>query len=460
MQTRSVFLWPDQSCLSRPAGGSDNPRAMLDRRHFLGALGLPAVALGASCSSIDHRRAAAALDRLQGDGRPPDEVARDEGFWRDLQLAFAVDRSIVNLNNGGVSPSPTFVHDRYVQHLGYANQAPPYHMWRLQEPQREMVRQRLAREFGCDAEELAFTRNASESLMACQFGFDLRAGDEVVTSNQDYPRMRSSFAQRARRDGIVVREIALPGPEADDAAVTAAFAAAINERTRLLLCCHVINLSGRILPVRDIVAMARQHSVPVIVDGAHAVGHFPFTFADLDCDYYGTSLHKWLFAPIGTGLLYVRRARIAGLWSLFASEATQAADIRKFEEVGTHPAGGVLATAEALTFHQTLGGARKLARLVYLRDRWAQALRQHDRVRLHTSLLPGRAGGIATIGIDGIDAGALYGHLWNAHRILTSPIVHAEFQGLRVSASVYTTLEEVDRFVEAMEQVLQSGLPA
>lgn len=433
---------------------------MLDRRRFLGALGLPAAGLAAaSCSSIDAGRAADAAAALQGDGRPPDEVARDEDAWRQLQQAFAVDRSMINLNNGGVSPSPTFVHGKYLEHLTYANQAPPYHMWRLQEPQREAVRQRLAREFGCDAEELAFTRNASESLMACQFGFELRAGDEVVTSDQDYPRMRSAFAQRARRDGIVVREVALPAPDRDDAEVVAAFAAAINERTRLLLCCHVINLSGRVLPVRAIVQMARQRGVPVIVDGAHAVAHVPFRFADLDCDYYGSSLHKWLFAPIGTGLLYVRRDKIAGLWSLFASQPEQAGDIRKFEEVGTHPAGNVLAVGEALTFHQALGGDRKLARLCYLRDRWASRLLAHERVRLHTDLRPGRAGGIATVELLGIDANDLYAHLWDRHRILTTPIAHPAVRGLRVSPSVYTTLEEVDRFAEAVLAVLQRGGP-
>jgi selenocysteine lyase/cysteine desulfurase len=226
----------------------------------------------------------------------------------------------------------------------------------------------------------------------------------------------------------------------------------------LLLCSHVINLSGRILPVAAIVAMARARSVPVIVDGAHAFAHFPFKLADLDCDYYATSLHKWLFAPIGTGFLYVRKAKIAGLWPLLAADSSMDADIRKFEEIGTHPAANALAIGEALTFHQTLGAERKAARLVYLRDRWAKRLAGHDRVELHTSLAPGAACGIATVGVRGIDTGKLQDHLWVKHRILTCPIVHPEFAGQRVSPSVYTTLEEIDRFGDAMESAIEHGL--
>ncbi|GAB4146531.1 MAG: aminotransferase class V-fold PLP-dependent enzyme [Planctomycetota bacterium] len=433
---------------------------MLDRRRFLGALGLPPAAALGSCSSVDRCRAKRAIEALRGEDRPAEDVARDESFWREVQLAFSVDRSMVNLNNGGVSPSPSFVHEKYQQHLAYANQAPPYHMWRIQEPHKEPVRQRLARFLDCDPEEVAITRNASESLMVCQHGIDLEPGDEVLTTNQDYPRMRNAFAQRARREGISVREISLPGPDAGDDEVVEAFARAITDRTRLLLCCHVINLTGRILPVRAIARMARDRGVQVIVDGAHAVAHFPFSLGELECDYYGTSLHKWLFAPIGTGLLHVRRDRIGSLWPLFSANEGQRDDIRKFEEIGTHPAACILAIAEALTFHETLGPDRKLARLVYLRDRWCRRLLENDRVRLHTSLEPGRAGGIATVEIEGIEPCALNSHLWQRYRILTTPIAHAEFRGIRVSPSVYTTIEEIDRFADAMERVARNGLPS
>ena len=206
--------------------------------------------------------------------------------------------------------------------------------------------------------------------------------------------------------------------------------------------------------------MARGHGIPVVVDGAHTFAHFPFTQAELDCDYYATSLHKWLFAPHGTGLLYVKRDKIADLWPMMAAPDTMDDDIRKFEEIGTHPAANYLAIGEALTFNQGIGLERKAARMVFLRDRWARRLVEHDRVRLHTSLRPGFACGIATVEVDGVDSVELADHLWETERILTVGIKHPEFEGIRVSPSVFTTLEEIDRFADAMERVVKNDLVA
>jgi selenocysteine lyase/cysteine desulfurase len=257
-----------------------------------------------------------------------------------------------------------------------------------------------------------------------------------------------------------MKQIDLPVPAEDPAEVVRLIEAGITEKTRLILVCHMINLTGQILPVRDIVRMARARGIPVIVDGAHALAHFDFKISDLECDNYSTSLHKWLFAPHGTGLLYVRREIIPEIWPLQAAGPSMDGNIRKFEEIGTHPAANHLAVAEALTFHQGIGSERKAARLVYLRDSWARRLLEHDRIRLHTSLKEGFACGIATVEIEGVDTTALRDSLWERHRILTVAINHAQFSGLRVSPSVYSTMEEIDRFVEAMEEVLKNGLPA
>ncbi len=387
-------------------------------------------------------------------------MARDEDFWFTVQQAFTVDRSIINLNNGGVSPAPAIVQDAMKRHLDFSNQAPVYTMWRVLEPQRETVRAGLARMFGCHPEEVGLTRNASESLQICQFGFDLRRGDEVVTSTQDYPRMITTWQQRERREGIVLRQVRLPVPAEDPDEVVRRFEAAITPRTRLLHVCHMINLTGQILPVKRIVHMARARGIPVIVDGAHAFAHFDFTHDDLDCDYYASSLHKWLFAPHGTGLLYVRREKIRDLWPLQAADAKLDADIRKFEEIGTHPAANHLAIAEALTFHEGIGPKPKEERLRFLRNRWANRLLAHGGVKLHTSLKPGLSCGIGTVQVPGVETPKLAQHLWDKHRILVTPIVHPEFEGLRVTPSVYTTLEEIDRFCEVMEEVIGKGLPA
>jgi selenocysteine lyase/cysteine desulfurase len=431
------------------------------RREFLGAVGLPAAAAAAGVPVLPLRasRAAEIAEELSRYPGSPSEIAGNEDFWVEVAQAFTVDRSLINLNNGGVSPSPAWVQDAMKQHLDYSNKAPVYTMWRILEPQREGVRQRIAREWDVDPEEVALTRNASESLQIMQFGYDLEEGDEVLTTNQDYGRMLTTFKQRERREGIVLKQFSIPVPAEDPAAIVAAFEQNITERTRLILMCHMINLTGQILPVRDVVAMARRYDIPVIVDGAHSLAHHDFTISELECDNYSVSLHKWLFAPHGTGLLYVRRDKIKDIWPLMAAAEKQNDNIRKFEEIGTHPAANYLAIGEALTFHQGIGGARKEARMVYLRDYWAKQLLENDNVRLHTSLKPGFACGLANVEIIDVNPGDLTGWLWREHKIIVTPIDHVEFKGIRVTPSVYTTLEELDRFVEVMQYVATHGLP-
>ncbi|MXW18237.1 MAG: aminotransferase class V-fold PLP-dependent enzyme [Gemmatimonadetes bacterium] len=437
---------------SRP--GTD-PRTP-NRRHFLGSA---AAVLGASrLPAFNSRAVDIARDLASHPGSPAD-TADDENFWAEVARAFTVDRTLVNLNNGGVSPSPSFVQDAMKRHLDYSNEAPTYTMWKILGPQREGVRARMAREWGVDTEEVAFTRNASEGLQTCQFGYDLEAGDEVLTTTQDYGRMLTTFRQRERREGIKMVQIRVPVPAEDPAEVVRRFEEAITPRTKLILMCHMINLTGQILPVREVVAMARRHDIPVIVDGAHAMAHFPFKLSDLDCDNYSTSLHKWLFAPHGTGLLYVRREKIPEIWPLMAAPDRMDEDIRKYEEIGTHPAANYLAIGEALTFHQGIGAERKAERLIYLRDYWANRLLENDRVSLNTSQKPGFACGIGNVHVDGLDTAALSNWLWDKHRIINVPIGHEECTGLRISPSVYTTLEEIDRFSEAMEWAITRGLP-
>ena len=412
---------------------------------------------------------AAVLPSLRNDGlvrifsadaaaasRTPQALADDEDFWREIQAAFDVDRSVVNLNNGGVCPSPRVVQEALRRYLEYSNQAPVYTMWRILEPQIEGVRQRLARAFGCDPEEMAITRNASEALEIAQLGLQLRRGDEVLTTDQDYPRMLTTWEQRARREGITIQKISFPTPPPSMQDLVDRFAAAITPRTRVIHFCHITNLTGQIFPVKQICQLARSRGLEAIVDGAHAFAHFPFTHADLDCDYYGTSLHKWLLAPIGTGFLYVRREKIERLWPMMPAPESMNANIRKFEEIGTHPAANHNAIAEALTFHQGIGPERKAERLRYLRDRFMRRLEGKPGVKLNTSFDPAMSCGLANIGIEGVDPAKLTERLWSAHRIIVTPIPHPACTGIRVTPNVYTTLEEIDRFSEAMETAVRS----
>ena len=305
--------------------------------------------------------------------RTPDDVAADESYWRDIQNAFTLDRSLINLNNGNSCPSPTVVHEAYKRYLDYSNQAPVYHRG-LIERNIEVVRRRLAAQFGCDAEEMAITRNSSESLQIAQNGIDLEPGDEVVTTEQDYGRMLTTWDQRARRNKITIKKVNFPVPTTGEN-LYGILEGAITPRTKVLHFCHITNLTGQIFPVQNLARMARSRGIITIVDGAHAAAHFPFKLRDLEMDYYGTSLHKWLLAPTGTGFLYVRRDRIAKTWPMQAAPERSDNDIRKFEEIGTSPAATKAAINEALAFHQAIGTDRVAARLRYLTLRWANKLK-------------------------------------------------------------------------------------
>ncbi len=431
---------------------------MLTRRAFIRGAGTAGVVTLASLKVDAFERVASAVAAAAD--QTPEEIAKDELFWRAIQEAFTLDRTIINLNNGGVCPSPRVVQEALKRYLDISNQAPVYYMWQILEPNVESVRRRLAAELGCDTEELAITRNASEALQIAQLGLDLQPGDEVLTTNQDYGRMLNTWQQRVRRDGIKLTEISFPVPPPSMEDLAERFARAVTPRTKVIHFCHITNLTGQIFPVKEICTMARARGIKTIVDGAHAFAHFPFKAQDLQCDYYGTSLHKWLLAPIGTGFLYVRRENIKGLWPMQPANASQDDDIRKFEEIGTHPAANHNAIAEALTFHQGIGVERKVARLRYLRLRWAERLRAKPNVRIYTSFDPAQAGAIGTVGIEGIPPGKITSHLWATRRIITTPISHPEYQGIRVTPNVYTTLEEVDTFAAAMEEIADKGLPA
>lgn len=430
---------------------------MPNRRSFLRNVGTAAAA-AASFNELGLERAIAATKFVAG--RSPEEVAADEDFWFEAQQAFTVDRSLINLNNGGVSPSPRIVQDSMRRYLEISNLAPTYTMWRILEPQIEGVRKRLARVFGCSPEELAITRNASESLEICQLGLDLKPGDEVLTTEQDYPRMLTTWRQRERRDRVVIKKINFPTPPESLDQLAELFERAVTPRTRVIHFCHMTNLTGQLFPVKRICQMARERGIEAIVDGAHAFAQMPFTHADLDCDYYGTSLHKWMYAPHGTGFLYVRRDKIGKVWPLMPADESLDNDIRKFEQIGTHPAANHLAIAEAITFHEGIGAARKSQRLRYLAHRWAKRLEGKKGVKLLTSFDPRQSCGLMTVNIEGVDPSRLVGHLFNEHRIIATAINNnGGVVGMRVTPNIYTTVGEIDTFAEAMERVIERGLP-
>jgi isopenicillin-N epimerase len=386
-------------------------------------------------------------------------VASEEDYWAEISRAFDTDPTLINLNNGGCSPAPINVMEAMIRDLRFSNEIPVDHMWNVLEPRIESCRRDLAQMFGCDIEEMAITRNASEAQEIMILGLDLKRGDEVIITNQNYGRMMTTWDQRARRDGIVVKTISLGGPPGSDDDIVSRFRQAITPQTRVIEITHITNLTGHIFPVKQISKLARDRGIALFVDGAHAFAHFPFTRDDLDVDYYGTSLHKWLHAPIGTGFLYVRRDKIKSLWPMMAAPKEMDENIRKFEEIGTHPAANHNAIAVAAAFNRGIGLERKAARLRYLRDRWAKTLMaESPRFKVPTPLNNTQSCGIALVEAEGVDTEKLFGWLWTKHRIRTTPIIHAEFKGLRITPSIYTTPAEIDVFVDVMKRAVKSGI--
>lgn len=435
-------------------------REEYNRRQFLSMVGK-----GVGLAALASTTVAALLEELQASTKPfehfsPQQLAMNEDYWGEIQRSFSTTRSIINLNNGGVSPSPRLVTEAYCRYTWQQEDVTAYTMWQILEPQSETVRTGLAEIFGCDREEIAITRNASESLEILLMGMDLKSGDEILTTTQDYGRMLTTLRQRELREGLVLKMVKVPIAPKNLDEITKSFEKAITSKTKVILMSHVINLTGQILPVKAVCEIAKSKGIEVIVDGAHSFAHFEFTQKDLGCDYYGTSLHKWLFAPKGTGLLFVKRDKIEKLWPLMAAEKSQAQDIRKFEEIGTHPAAPRLAIGEAILFHNNIGAKRKEERLRYLSRYWMNKLKDLPNVRFNTSWEPNQSCGIANVEIVGVDPGKLGAYLMDKHKIFTTPIIHDEFKGMRITPSLYTAPYELDRFCDVMTTVAKKGLPS
>ena len=402
---------------------------------------------------------ATALDRAYA-GKLAAEVATDEDFWDEVRRAYVHDPKIINLNNGGVAPAPASVMQAQIEEIQYSNYSPSYRMWRELEPKIEQVRKKLAQMWSADPECVAITRNASESLENAQLGIDLAPGDEVIATSQDYPRMITTWQQRERREKIVFRQLDYKVPVADPADLLHLYERGITPKTKVIHVSQVCFMTGQIFPVKEICALARSRGLVSIVDGAHAFAHVPFRFPDFECDYYGASLHKWLSAPIGTGVLYVRRDRIAKTWPLMAAAPSQDNDIRKFEEIGTHPAAMHNGILEALAFYEHLGVERKWARQRYLKERWARRLEKSVGATMLARVEPEHSGAFATVHFDGVDSGKLGNVLLDKYNILVTPIGGPGFDGLRVSPNVYTSVAEIDRFGDAVEETLKNNMDA
>lgn len=430
------------------------------RRQFLKGLGAGIGSLGVF--GLAREEAQAAFDKKLEEirGQAPDEVARDESFWFQVQQAFNIDRSIINLNNGGVHPAPRIVMEAVKRYMDWSNGAPVYNSWAILRPRKELIRKKIADTFGCSPEEIALVRNVTEALQIALLGLNLKKGDEVLTTLHDYPSMKNALFQREKREGVVVKTFNFPYPPKNLQVLTDLFQKNITTKTKLILLCHITNLTGQIFPLKEISRLARERGIEVVVDGAHAFAHFVFKQKDIDCDIYGANLHKWMMAPIGTGFLYVKKEKIKDIWPLFPAPEPLSDDIRKFEHIGTQPEALKLAVGDALTFHHGIGGKNKEERLRYLKNYWAQRLEKLPDVTILTSYDREQSCGLGAFSVENMDLRKLTQILFDKHKIFTIPINLPENKvAIRVTPSIYTTLREMDLFVEATSHYIKNGLP-
>jgi len=421
------------------------------RRGFLRNTGL--FAISGMLSSLVSPAWSKGLGRAikNAENIPPDQLATDEDFWHYIQQSFTVSPAVINLNNGGVSPAPKTVQDAMKRYYDLSNEAPSYYMWRILDQGREPLRRNLARLAGCDAEEIAINRNASEGLETVIFGLQLKPGDEVVACRQDYPNMINAYNQREKRDGIKMVWVNLDLPTENEDYLVNKYVSAFTPKTKVVHITHIINWNGQIIPVKRIAQEAHKRGIEVVVDGAHSFAHFDFTIPGLEADYFATSLHKWLYAPIGSGMLYVKKEKIKNIYPLFAtSEDPLKDDIRKFETLGTRPFFIEQAIGKAIEFHDMIGIQRKQQRLHYLKNYWMERVKQLPNVKLNTSLDPKWGCAIGHVLVEGKKAAELDAFFFDKYKIHTTTIVWENINGVRVTPNVYTSTKNLDVLVEAI----------
>ncbi|MDN5203483.1 aminotransferase class V-fold PLP-dependent enzyme [Fulvivirgaceae bacterium BMA10] len=382
-------------------------------------------------------------------------AVQNEDIWSRIRQAFTTSSNIINLNNGGVSPQPKIVQDAVDRYYHLSNEAPSYYMWRILDQGREPLRAKLADLAACSPEEIAINRNTTEALDTVIFGMRLEKGDEVVLTKQDYPNMIHAWKQREMRDGIKLKWLSLDLPMENDDEMIGKFIDAITPKTKVLHITHMINWTGQILPAQKICLEARKRGIKTIVDGAHSFAHLDFEVGQLGCDYFGTSLHKWLCAPFGTGMLYIRKENVADIWPLFPNHEPLSDNIRKFEGLGTRSFAPEQAIGQAIDFHRAIGNKRKEARLHFLKNYWVEKVKDLPKFKLNTSMKEAYSCAIANFSIDGIEPGDLANKLFKEYKIHTSPIVWENISGVRITPHVYTTLYDLDRLVEAIQKIAQ-----
>lgn len=418
----------------------------MNKREFLKSLSIAGVGLPFSLSALE--KTISKFESIQ-----PTELASNENFWTEIRAGYKLKSDYINLENGYYCFLPQETLENYIQHIREVNLQGSWYMRTVQRENKKKSAKMLAKLAGCSSEELVITRNTTESLDLIIAGQDWKSGEEAVMAEQDYGAMLDQFKLMEKRYGIKTKRVSLPNHPKSDQEIVDLYASQITDRTKLLMVCHLVNITGQVLPIRKICDMAHSKGVEVMVDGAHAFAQLDFNIPDLDCDYYGTSLHKWLSVPLGAGFLYVKKGKIGNLYPLFAESPKEPDDIYRLNHTGTHPVHTDLAIQNAIEFHNMIGIQRKEARLKFLQDYWTSRVRDLPRVMVNTPAEMERHGGIGNVGIEGLEPKELAKRLLDEHQIWTVAINRIGVKGVRITPNVYTTTKELDAFIEAIEAI-------
>jgi len=380
-------------------------------------------------------------------------LAADDQFWNQIRSQYMLKPDYINLENGFYNfiPQPTL--EKYIQHIRDINYQGSYYMRTVQRDNKKRMAAKLAAVAGCSPEELIITRNTTESLDLIIAGQDWKAGDEALMAIQDYGSMLDMFEQVSKRYGVVLNKVSIPNLPASDEEIVSLYEKAITPKTKLMMVPHMVNITGQILPVRKICDMAHSKGVEVMVDGAHAFAHIQYKISELDCDYYGTSLHKWMSVPLGAGFLFVKKEKIAKTWPLIGDGTKDLSDIRRLNHIGTHACATDLTIEDAIDFYNMIGAERKEKRLRYIQQYWTSRVKNVPKIIINTPTDDKRSCGIANVGIAGMKPADLAKRLMDEHKIFTVAIDTANVHGCRITPNVYTTVEELDAFVAALKKL-------
>ena len=384
------------------------------------------------------------------------KIIEEKELWKTVRSHYKLNPDYINLESGfyNIIPSPTL--NSFIDHVKRINYEGSFYMRNYLEKDKEEITNSLATLVGCKKDELIITRNTTESLDLIISGFPWMKDDEAIYADQDYGSMKQMFKQISKRHGVVNKVISIPNHPKSDEEIVSLYENQISKKTRLIMVPHMVNITGQILPVKKICEMAHNNGIEVMVDGAHCIGHFNFKISELGCDYYGSSLHKWLAAPLGSGILYVNKKRISKIWPLIASYVEDKDDVKRLNHIGTHHVHNDLAILNAIDYLNWIGLNRKEKRLRFLQNYWTSALRNKSNIIINTPVESSRSCGIANVGVKGLSPSDLAKKLMLDFKIFTVAIDYANVKGCRITPNVFNTLEDIDQLIVALKKISQS----